>query len=82
MNRTIENEKKYFICWEAARWAPSSMNEQPWRFLIALKDEASAFGNLLRKKSARTRTNLTEIVFAQRFDLPFFINYNKEALKN
>jgi nitroreductase len=20
---------------EAARWAPSSMNEQPWRFLVA-----------------------------------------------
>jgi nitroreductase len=24
---------------EAARWAPSSMNEQPWRFIYALKGE-------------------------------------------
>ncbi len=26
---------------EAARWAPSSMNEQPWRFVIARKGEAA-----------------------------------------
>ncbi|MEO8588700.1 MAG: nitroreductase family protein [Flavobacteriales bacterium] len=25
---------------EAARWAPSSMNEQPWRFLVARRGEA------------------------------------------
>ncbi|HEV8382697.1 MAG TPA: nitroreductase family protein [Gemmatimonadales bacterium] len=24
---------------EAARWAPSSFNEQPWRFLVATRDE-------------------------------------------
>ncbi|NIR62159.1 MAG: nitroreductase, partial [Gammaproteobacteria bacterium] len=24
---------------EAARWAPSSMNEQPWRFLVATVDQ-------------------------------------------
>jgi nitroreductase len=28
---------------EAARWAPSSMNEQPWRFLHAARDEPEAF---------------------------------------
>ena len=26
---------------EAARWAPSSLNEQPWRFILAKKGEAS-----------------------------------------
>lgn len=26
---------------EAARWAPSSMNEQPWRFILGLKNDAS-----------------------------------------
>jgi len=26
---------------EAARWAPSSMNEQPWRFLVANRNENS-----------------------------------------
>lgn len=27
---------------EAARWAPSSQNEQPWRFLVVTRDESSA----------------------------------------
>jgi nitroreductase len=28
---------------EAARWAPSSSNEQPWAFLVATKDDAENF---------------------------------------
>jgi len=28
---------------EAARWTPSSMNEQPWRFIVATQDEPEAF---------------------------------------
>ena len=34
---------------EAARWAPSSMNNQPWRFLYAMRNSAhwEAFFNLL-----------------------------------
>ena len=32
---------------EAARWAPSSMNEQPWRFLIAQKDDPETFNKFL-----------------------------------
>src|SRR3954466_1683870 len=27
---------------EAARWAPSSANEQPWRFVVVPRDKASA----------------------------------------
>jgi len=32
---------------EAARWAPSSNNEQPWHYLVATKDEPEEFGKLL-----------------------------------
>lgn len=32
---------------EAARWAPSSSNEQPWRFLVATKADAVAYDRLL-----------------------------------
>ena len=31
---------------EAARWAPSSFNEQPWRFLVATRDEPEWLGHL------------------------------------
>ena len=32
---------------EAARWAASSYNEQPWNFLVATKDNTTEFGRLL-----------------------------------
>jgi len=32
---------------EAARWAPSSMNEQPWSFIVATKANESEFDRLL-----------------------------------
>jgi len=32
---------------EAARWAPSSSNEQPWHFLIATKETAVEYDRLL-----------------------------------
>ena len=32
---------------EAARWAPSSSNEQPWSFLVATKDDQAEYGRLL-----------------------------------
>jgi len=32
---------------EAARWAPSSYNEQPWSFFVATKEEPDEFGRLL-----------------------------------
>jgi nitroreductase len=32
---------------EAARWAPSSSNEQPWAFVVARKDEVEAHSRLL-----------------------------------
>lgn len=32
---------------EAARWAPSSYNEQPWRYIVATRDESEAHGKIL-----------------------------------
>jgi nitroreductase len=32
---------------EAARWAPSSYNEQPWSYLLATREDAEEFGRLL-----------------------------------
>ncbi len=31
---------------EAASWAPSAMNEQPWRFAVAMKEDAGNFDKL------------------------------------
>lgn len=32
---------------EAARWAPSSYNEQPWRYIVATKEQPAEFEKLL-----------------------------------
>src|SRR5437879_12426420 len=32
---------------EAARWAPSSYNEQPWTYLVATRDDPEAFATML-----------------------------------
>lgn len=32
---------------EAARWAPSSFNEQPWRFIVAAKEDGNAYDKIL-----------------------------------
>lgn len=32
---------------EAARWAPSSYNEQPWRFIVATREDEEGYQNLL-----------------------------------
>ena len=32
---------------EAARWAASSYNEQPWHFIVATKDDPAEYGRLL-----------------------------------
>jgi nitroreductase len=32
---------------EAARWAPSSNNEQPWAYIVATKDDAQNFAKML-----------------------------------
>src|SRR5260221_6674525 len=32
---------------EAARWAPSSNNEQPWAYLVATKDDLESYTKML-----------------------------------
>lgn len=44
--RPVEREK-LLSCLEAARWAPSSYNEQPWTFLLAERTDHVAFELML-----------------------------------
>src|ERR1700677_2307719 len=44
--QTVEPEKLLSVL-EAARWAPSSFNEQPWSFLIARKEDSEDFAKML-----------------------------------
>lgn len=45
-DRKVEKEKIVAML-EAARWAPSSFNEQPWSFIIATKDNPKDYERLL-----------------------------------
>ena len=45
-DRPVEREKLLSVL-EAARWAPSSNNEQPWHYLVATREEPEEFGRLL-----------------------------------
>lgn len=45
-DRLIETEKLLSVL-EAARWAASSYNEQPWSFIIATKENSIEFEHLL-----------------------------------
>src|SRR4051812_43805902 len=44
--RPVEREK-LLSCLEAARWAPSSYNEQPWTFILAERTEQAEFSRML-----------------------------------
>jgi nitroreductase len=45
-DRPVEREKLLSVL-EAARWAPSSNNEQPWHYLVARREEPEEFARLL-----------------------------------
>lgn len=45
-NKQVEPEKLLAVL-EAARWAASAMNEQPWRFIVATKDNPAEFEQAL-----------------------------------
>jgi nitroreductase len=40
-------EEKLRLLFDAARWAPSSYNEQPWRFIVGIKDKGENYQKLL-----------------------------------
>ncbi|OFX86915.1 MAG: hypothetical protein A2W99_04160 [Bacteroidetes bacterium GWF2_33_16] len=42
----IEKDKLNLL-FEAARWAPSAYNEQPWRFIIGIKEKDDVYKKLL-----------------------------------
>ena len=44
--RPVERDK-LLSCLEAARWAASSYNEQPWTYILAERGDAAAFARLL-----------------------------------
>lgn len=44
--REIEPEK-LIRCLEAARWAASSYNEQPWAWIVACRQDREAFGEMV-----------------------------------
>ncbi len=46
-DRIVEKEKLLALL-EAARWAPSSFNAQPWVFIVATKDKPVDYERLLR----------------------------------
>ncbi len=43
--KAVEKEKILKL-FEAARWAPSSRNEQPWRFIYSTRDDNIAFNRM------------------------------------
>lgn len=45
-SRPVEPEKLRSL-WEAARWAPSSFNEQPWSFLVATQEHPTDYERFL-----------------------------------
>jgi nitroreductase len=44
--KPVEQEKIRAL-FEAARWAPSSYNEQPWRFIYSVQEDRDEFGRFL-----------------------------------
>jgi nitroreductase len=44
--RPVEREN-LLACLEAARWAPSSYNEQPWTFILAERTDTVAFAQMV-----------------------------------
>ncbi|MCU1263229.1 MAG: Nitroreductase [Bryobacterales bacterium] len=70
--RAVESEKLQRI-FEAARWAPSSSNEQPWSFVAATSDDPEAFerladclvpGNAWARKAPVLALSVARTVFA------------------
>ena len=49
-------EAKLLSVLEAARWAASSFNEQPWRFIIATQENPEAFERLLSAIKEKNQT--------------------------
>lgn len=53
--KSVEPEKLRSLL-EAARWAPSCFNEQPWRFLVATREDPQRFGQMAACLTPRNQT--------------------------
>jgi nitroreductase len=53
-DKLVEPEKLRTIL-EAARWAPSSFNEQPWSFIVARKEDPQEYSALLSSLSEKNQ---------------------------
>jgi nitroreductase len=65
-NRSVEPEKLRKL-FEAARWAPSSSNNQPWSFIVATKDNPGEFSRALeclRGGNAKWAANVPVLAFS------------------
>ena len=45
-DRPVSTEQLVTVL-EAARWAPSAFNEQPWNFIVAMREDQVAFERVL-----------------------------------
>jgi len=54
-NRSL-NESDLLRLFEAARWAPSSRNEQPWRFISARKEDKTSFEKMMTSLNENNRS--------------------------
>lgn len=55
LDRPIEQEKIQSL-FEAARWAPSSVNEQPWTYIYATKDQTKLWEKLFSTLNENNKT--------------------------
>jgi len=57
-------DKEIFTIFEAARWAPSSYNEQPWTFVYAMRDtmEFAGFFDLLSDFNKTWEKNVAALI--------------------
>ncbi|GAB4287894.1 MAG: hypothetical protein Kow0098_05050 [Ignavibacteriaceae bacterium] len=53
-NKSIEPEKLMSL-FEAAKWAPSSRNEQPWRFILGIKNNDQTYEKILSTINDKNR---------------------------
>lgn len=58
------SKEELMTIFEAARWAPSSMNAQPWRFIFARKDtpEFEKFFNFILEKNKIWAKNASTLI--------------------
>ena len=58
------NESEIHSLLEAARWSPSSMNAQPWRFLVGLRGDSNFAGlvSTLKENNLEWAPNASAII--------------------